>query len=82
MSFEENKSISKNSFDEKNRLSYESREATLLDERSRIFDAIEETALTIATNLLDILDDKTIASKTGIDIDEVKKLRLSNENKY
>jgi NAD(P)H-dependent FMN reductase len=37
----------------------------------------------IATNLLDILDNETIASKTtGIEIDEVKKHRLSNENKH
>jgi hypothetical protein len=76
----ENKSISKNSIYEKNRLAYESREAALLDECSRIFDAMEETVLTIATNLLDILDDETIASKTGIEIDEVRKLRLSNKS--
>lgn len=31
--------------------------------------------LEVAKNLLDILDDKTIASKTGLNIEEIKKLR-------
>jgi predicted transposase/invertase (TIGR01784 family) len=82
------KILKKASLDEKTRLAYESREAALLDERSKIFDAKEdgrkygrnEMALTIATNLLDILDDETIASKTGIKIDEVRKLRLSKKS--
>lgn len=33
----------------------------------------------IAKNLLDILDDKTIADKTNLSIDEVKALRLKNK---
>lgn len=33
----------------------------------------------IAQNLLDVLDDETIALKTGLDIEEVRRLR--NENK-
>ncbi|MEY8254293.1 hypothetical protein [Clostridium perfringens] len=35
----------------------------------------EETKLELAGNLLDILDDETIAVKTGLSIDVVKKLR-------
>lgn len=31
--------------------------------------------LEVAKNLLDILDDKTIAIKTGLNIEEIKKLR-------
>lgn len=33
----------------------------------------------IAKNLLDILDDKTIADKTSLSIDDVKALRLKNK---
>lgn len=32
-------------------------------------------AIEIAKNLLDILDNETIAAKTGLDIEEIKKLR-------
>lgn len=32
-------------------------------------------AIEIAKNLLDILDDETIAAKTGLDIEEIKRLR-------
>ena len=32
-------------------------------------------AIEIAKNLLDVLDDETIALKTGLDIEEIKKLR-------
>lgn len=32
-------------------------------------------AIEIATNLLDVLDDETIAIKTGLSIEEVNKLR-------
>ena len=34
-----------------------------------------EEKLEIARNLLDVLDDETIAKKTGLSIEEVKKLR-------
>ena len=34
-----------------------------------------EEKLDIARNLLDVLDDETIAKKTGLSIEEVKKLR-------
>ncbi|WP_061313039.1 Rpn family recombination-promoting nuclease/putative transposase [Clostridium botulinum] len=34
-------------------------------------------AIEVARNLLDVLDDETIALKTGLNIDEIKKLRLN-----
>ena len=37
-----------------------------------------EGKLEIAKNLLDILDDETIALKTGLDVEEIKKLRKEN----
>lgn len=37
--------------------------------------AEKRKAIEIAKNLLDILDDKTIAEKTGLDIKEVENLR-------
>ena len=40
-----------------------------------------EEKIQLARNLLDVLDDKTIALKTGLDIEEVRKLRNnSNDN--
>ncbi|MGL5647778.1 MAG: hypothetical protein ACRDDY_08000 [Clostridium sp.] len=36
--------------------------------------------LEVAKNLLDILDDETIVAKTGLDIEEIKKLRKENKN--
>lgn len=38
-------------------------------------EGIKERNIEIAKNLLDVLDDKTIALKTGLDIEEVRKLR-------
>jgi transcription initiation factor IIE alpha subunit len=35
----------------------------------------ERKAIEIATNLLDVLDDETIAIKTGLNIEEIRKLR-------
>lgn len=68
--------ISKN---EKARMAYEAREAEIHDQKTRIKSAkeegIKEGKLEIARNLLDILDDKTIALKTGFSIEEIKKLR-------
>ena len=43
-------------------------------EEGRIEEKIE-----IAKNLLDILDDKTIAAKTGLDIEVVRRLRRKEE---
>jgi hypothetical protein len=36
---------------------------------------IEKEKITIAKNLLDILDDETIALKTDLSVDVIKKLR-------
>lgn len=44
-----------------------------MEEKAKKVKAIE-----IATNLLDVLDDETIALKTGLSIEEVKKLRKEN----
>lgn len=38
-----------------------------------------EKGLEIAKNLLDILDDETIALKTGIDIEKIRDLRKLNK---
>lgn len=38
--------------------------------------ARKQQAIEIAKNLLDVLDDETIASATGVDIKEVRQLRL------
>ena len=49
---------------------------TLLErDREKIEEGEKKKALDIAKNLLDILDDKVIAEKTGLSIDEVRKLR-------
>lgn len=40
--------------------------------------AEKRKAIEIAKNLLDILDDETIALKTGLDVEEIKKLRSRN----
>ncbi|GAA0076993.1 hypothetical protein UT300005_13710 [Clostridium sp. CTA-5] len=37
----------------------------------------KEGKIEVAKNLLDVLDDETIALKTGLSIDEIKKLRLN-----
>ena len=61
------------------RAAYLSREMALHDEATRLSDAEERgekrKAIEIANNLLDILDDETIALKTGLSIEEVKALR-------
>ena len=53
------------------------------EERGRekgIKEGIEEGKLRVAVNLLDILDDATIAEKTGLSPEEVGKLRRKNKN--
>ena len=47
-----------------------------MQEKVRKQDKIE-----IAKNLMDILDNETIALKTGLTIDEVSKLRKDSESK-
>lgn len=38
--------------------------------------ARKQREIEIANNLLDVLDDETIASATGVDIEEVRQMRL------
>ncbi|BEH91278.1 MULTISPECIES: hypothetical protein [Turicibacter] len=40
----------------------------------------EEEKVEIAQNLLDVLDDETIALKTGLTIEEVRRLRNEKNN--
>ena len=40
---------------------------------------IYQRNIELATNLLDILDDETISQKTGLSVEKVRKLRMSNE---
>ncbi len=65
--------------DSEQRAIYEMRAKILKDKVSALNKAREEgelkKAIEIATNLLDVLDDETIAIKTGLSIEEVNKLR-------
>lgn len=58
---------------------YNLREKSFLDKVSALSEAEEKgqrkKALEIAINLLDILDNKTIAAKTGLRIEDIEKLR-------
>lgn len=58
---------------------YNLREKSFLDKVSALNEAEEKgerkKALEIAQNLLDVLDNKTIAAKTGLRIEEIEKLR-------
>ena len=70
--------------DDKQRELYEMRSKILKDkvsalneaERKGIEKGIERGKLEIAKNLLDVLDDETIAVKTGLSMEVIKKLRL------
>ena len=70
-------------FNEEERQIYEIRMQTYADVESRIGSAFDhgkevgrdETRRELARNLLNILDDETIASKTGLSVDEVVSLR-------
>lgn len=73
--------------DKETRALYLSREMALRDELSRIAEGraagkeegraegLEEKAIEIARNLLDVLDDETIALKTGLTVERVADLR-------
>lgn len=67
------------SSDEESMRIYYERERSL-HERANMISSAEEKgkkdkAIEIAKNLLDVLDDETIAAKTGLDIREIKSLR-------
>ncbi len=57
---------------------YEAREKARLDHINMMDSAIENKAIEIAKNLLDVLDDNIIALKTGLPVDQVQKLRAEN----
>ncbi len=68
---------------DKERERYEKRFESILEQNSLLANAerkglqkgIKEGKLEIAKNLLDILDDKTIAIKTGLSLEKIKELR-------
>ena len=70
-------------FDEDERQVYETRMQVIADQESKIASAEEKGeergeqrgVLRVAQNLLDILDDAAISEKTGLPIDDVRKLR-------
>ncbi|GAA0179082.1 hypothetical protein SH2C18_20220 [Clostridium sediminicola] len=65
------------------RMAYEARQAEIMDQLTReksareegIKEGIEKEKLAIAKNLIGLLDDETIAAKTGLSIDVVKSLK-------
>ena len=74
------KNIHKRVLNVKNDASVEVEFMTLLErDREKVEEGKIEEKREIAKNLLDILDDETIALKTGLDAKEVKKLREENE---
>ncbi|MCR1158364.1 MULTISPECIES: hypothetical protein [Clostridium] len=66
------------SSDEESMRIYYERERSLHERANMISSAEERKAIEIAKNLLDVLDDEIIAAKTGLDIEEVKSLRVKN----
>lgn len=70
------KKIHKRVIEVKSDVSMEVEFMTLLErDREKIEEGRLEEKLDIARNLLDVLDDETISKKTGLSIEEVKKLR-------
>ena len=56
-------------------ISYDNIALKQFDDINAIMTAERNKAIEIAKNLLDVLDDETIAKKTGISIEEVGELR-------
>lgn len=54
---------------------YKAREKSLHERANMISSAKDETAIEIAKNLLDVLDVETISIKTGLSVEDVKKLK-------
>ncbi|WP_243280465.1 hypothetical protein [Clostridium sp. 1001271B_151109_B4] len=63
------------SSDEETMKIYYERERSLHERANMISSAEQRKAIEIAKNLLDVLDDETIAAKTGLNIEEIKSLR-------
>lgn len=57
------------------RRAYSARQAEIMDQLTREESAVEKTKIEIAKNLIDLLDDETIAIKTGLSIEVVKGLK-------
>ena len=66
------------SSDEETMRIYYERERSLHERANMISSAEKKAKLEIAKNLLNILDNETIAEKTGLDIEEIKGLRDKN----
>ena len=66
------------SSDEETMKIYYERERSLHERANMISSAEKRGKLEVAKNLLDILDNETIALKTGLDIEEIKDLRDKN----
>ena len=66
------------SSDEETMRIYYERERSLHERANMISSAEKRGKLEVAKNLLDILDNETIALKTGLDIEEIKDLRVNN----
>lgn len=66
------------SSDEETMRIYYERERSLHERANMISSAEKRGELEVAKNLLDILDNETIALKTGLDIEEIKDLRVNN----
>lgn len=66
------------SSDEESMRIYYERERSLHERANMINSAEERKAVEIARNLLDVLDNETIALKTGLDIEKIKDLRDKN----
>ena len=66
------------SSDEETMRIYYERERSLHERANMISSAEKRGKLEVAKNLLDILDNETIALKTGLDIEEIKDLRDKN----
>jgi len=64
--------------DEEARAYYESELIFQLDQNGRMAQARNEKAIEIAKNLLDVLDIETIATKTGLTVEEVEALERDN----
>lgn len=64
--------------DEETMRMYYERERSLHERANMISSAEKRGKLEVAKNLLDILDNETIALKTGLDIEEIKDLRVKN----
>lgn len=54
---------------------YWERERSLHERANMISSAEKRVKLEVAKNLLDVLDDETIAVKIGLDIEEIKRIR-------